>query len=35
MNSEEMKKLIIKSFSEEKNSHAFLFVTNKIGRAHV
>ncbi len=34
MNSEETKKLIIKSFSEEKNSHAFLFVTNNVDRCY-
>ena len=34
MNSEETKKLIIKSFSEEKNSHAFLFVTNNIEKCY-
>lgn len=34
MNSEETKKLIIKSFNEEKNSHAFLFVTNNIERCY-
>ncbi|MCX4364502.1 MAG: hypothetical protein OSJ70_01825 [Bacilli bacterium] len=34
MNSEETKKLIIKSFNEEKNSHAFLFVTNNVDRCY-
>lgn len=34
MNSEETKKLIIKSFDEKKNSHAFLFVTNNIERCY-
>ena len=34
MNSEETKKLIIKSFSEEKNSHAFLFVTNNVEKCY-
>ena len=34
MNSEETKKLIIKSFSEEKNSHAFLFVTNNVDKCY-
>ncbi len=34
MNSEETKKLIIKSFDEEKNSHAFLFVTNNVGKCY-
>lgn len=34
MNSDETKKLIIKSFNEEKNSHAFLFVTNNVDRCY-
>ncbi len=32
MKSEEIKNLIVRSFSEKKNSHAFLFFTNNIAR---
>lgn len=32
MNTEEVKKLILNSFREKNNSHAFLLVTNNIDR---